>query len=167
MPTSHPESRRWAFQQFKKLSPKTVLDVGVGCGTYSDLLRTDEHWIGIEAWKPYVSKYQLRSKYDEILIADFRLAEIPHVDLAIVGDCIEHVSLGQGREFIDRLKGCAKNIILVVPLGEYPQGEVDSNPFEAHVSTWEHDFAVEVMRPKDWFIGDVVGAYLWQRESAY
>lgn len=164
MATSHSESRPWVREQFINLAPVRVLDVGVGEGTYSDLLRAPgQTWVGLEVWEPYVKKYQIDKKYDTLVIQDLREATLPDVDLAIVGDCIEHVTKAEGFEFLARLKKHANAIILVVPLGEYPQGEVDSNPHEAHVSTWFHEDAMRVMNPSAHFIGSVVGGYLWER----
>lgn len=166
MPTSHPESRDWVREQFVSLAPRRILDVGAGSGTYSDLLRgAGEHWIGLEVWGPYLAKYHLAEKYDEIITQDLRYAPLPNVDLAIVGDCIEHVTLAEGERFIERLKPHAHAVILVVPLGEYPQGAVEGNPFEAHVATWTHEDALRVVEPFDYFVGEVVGAYLWRRDE--
>lgn len=164
MPTSHPESRKWAAQQFVSVAPKTVLDVGVGEGTYSRLLRSDEHWTGIEAWWPYVTQYRLETLYDRLIVDDFRNVSVA-ADLAIVGDCLEHVSHDEGEAYIRRLMGEVDAIMLILPLGEYPQGEVDGNPFQAHRATW---FDAEVRALfgeglRAGFVGNVVGGYLWRR----
>ena len=164
MPTSHPESRQWAAERFADVSPRTVLDVGVGEGTYSNLLRSDEYWTGIEAWAPYVEQYELADLYDRLIVDDFRNVSV-EADLAIVGDCLEHVPHAEGEAYINRLMGEVGAILLVLPLGEFPQGEVDGNPYQAHRATWT-DEEVRLLMGEGLttaFRGRVVGGYLWRR----
>ena len=39
MPTSDVELKDWALEKIKSLNPKSVVDIGPGEGTYSDLAR--------------------------------------------------------------------------------------------------------------------------------
>jgi 2-polyprenyl-3-methyl-5-hydroxy-6-metoxy-1,4-benzoquinol methylase len=60
MPTSYPlykdSVRNWVLQNIP--SDAKILDVGAGCGTYSDLLRGYGYKIdAVEIWKPYIDKY--------------------------------------------------------------------------------------------------------------
>ena len=87
-------------------TPLTVLDIGPGVGTYAKLLAGPDvsGLIGLEIWEPYVQTYRLREYYDEIIIGDARLVDLPQADVVILGDVAEHMTeveargpLGAGR----------------------------------------------------------------------
>ena len=49
------------------------IDFGVGRGTYSNLLRNEfpeSKWTGVEVYEPYIERFDLKEKYDEIIIDD-------------------------------------------------------------------------------------------------
>ena len=56
MPTSDVELKDWALEKIKSLNPKSVVDIGPGEGTYSDLAGNTRNarWMAIEAWAPYI-----------------------------------------------------------------------------------------------------------------
>ncbi|SVE36985.1 uncharacterized protein METZ01_LOCUS489839, partial [marine metagenome] len=76
----------------------SILDVGVGEGTYFNILSPyleNIKWSGIEVWKPYILKYNLGSKYQILINQDVRkinFAEGPSYDLTLFGDVIEHMT---------------------------------------------------------------------------
>jgi 2-polyprenyl-3-methyl-5-hydroxy-6-metoxy-1,4-benzoquinol methylase len=45
MPRSHPETKPWIIEKINSVQVKTILDVGAGVGTYSNLL-ADAGWSG-------------------------------------------------------------------------------------------------------------------------
>jgi hypothetical protein len=120
----------------------SVVDIGAGMGTYARLLRpvlTIPVWIAVEIWGPYVRKFGLDKLYDDVLIADVRCldpAMIPAGSLALMGDVIEHLRLDQALSALKRLYSACKFIIVSVPVGRWPQGEVDGNAYERHVHEW-------------------------------
>ena len=65
---SDPENKPWALEKIREIDPKTVLDCGAGAGTYLDLIKANLGYqtivVGVEAWYPYIIKYDLEDRYD-------------------------------------------------------------------------------------------------------
>jgi hypothetical protein len=142
--------------------PFHVLDVGAGAGSWGRSLR-ERYTITvevdcIEAHGPYVERFQLGALYDHVFVGDVRqwdwggceyvtVAEsdqpvgqgIPTWtwDLVILGDVLEHMTKPEALAVVDQALVHADAVLVVVPLGEWPQGPEEGNPLEAHVSTWE------------------------------
>lgn len=137
----------WAYEHVTThIKPTTVLDVGPGVGTYSDLMREPwQHWDAIEIFEPYVEKYGLKAKYDHIDIGDVRNVvwgyskydvEYPHYDLIIFGDVLEHMDFVDAAEVWRQARDHAKYLLLSLPIFPYPQGELEGNKHEAHLHHW-------------------------------
>lgn len=137
MPYSSDENREFVMDFVTSNSIKTVLDVGAGSGTYSDLLRDHVDSIyGVEAWEPYVEEFGLVDKYDELYIDDVRLIrteELPVVDLVIFGDILEHMSKDDSVRVWGNSSKIARWGLASVPIVHYPQGAEFGNPYEVHV----------------------------------
>ena len=120
------------------------IDFGVGRGTYSNLLRNEfpeSKWIGVEAYEPYIERFGLKEKYDEIIIDDMLDIDVgpPSFDIAFLGDVLEHCTKSESIAFLGKL-GCSIPLIVVsLPLGYRPQGMVHGNPYETHKKdNWIH-----------------------------
>lgn len=119
----------------------TVLDVGVGWGTYSTMLRDYVSFIdGIEAWQPYFDQFDLRSRYDMLIQDDVRTLATQHwrgkavpYDLIIFGDVLEHMERDEALEVWAWAHDIARWGLISLPMGHYPQGPEYGNPFEVHV----------------------------------
>jgi len=88
MPYSYDDDKQTAKQWIEAIAPKTVVDVGPGAGTYSDLARANgQHWTAIEAWAVYIEQFKLRDKYDHIIVADANYVDPKYfkADLVIIG----------------------------------------------------------------------------------
>ena len=66
MPTSSKYGKLYTALMINKLKDllpiESILDVGVGEGTYSDILSPyleNAIWSGIEVWEPYITEYNL------------------------------------------------------------------------------------------------------------
>jgi hypothetical protein len=122
-----------------------VVDVGAGMGTYARLLRPVlkiPNWIAVEVWGPYVRKFALETLYDDVFIADIRCldpAVLPPGSVALLGDVIEHLRLEQAFAALKRLYSACNFVIVSVPVGHWPQGEVDGNAYERHVHEWTRE----------------------------
>lgn len=144
VPVSSKNGKQYIREYLTGLNPsqvEVVVDVGVGCGTYSDLYRPlfpNAEWVGVEAWAPYVSQYNLKDKYKRIMVADVSIAvkAIVKADIVFMGDVLEHLPLDQAKEVVGRFKEIANHLIISVPIGACPQGAVGGNTFESHLTYW-------------------------------
>jgi trans-aconitate methyltransferase len=136
--------------------PRSVLDVGVGCGTYATLLRPllPRAWfIGVEVHEPYVHRFGLRTRYDALYVCDVRdLDPLPDADVVILGDVIEHLPHADAVTLWARARRAARlAVFAALPVVEWPQGEVDGNPHEAHLHTWSHADVLALPGVADWY----------------
>jgi predicted TPR repeat methyltransferase len=125
---------------------KTVIDIGTGRGTYSDLLREHVDRIdGVEAWKPYVVEFKLYDKYDNLFINDVRHLDIDfaNYDMVIFGDVLEHMDRADSLALWGRATRAGYGLISV-PIIHYPQGAEFGNPYEVHVQ--EHMHVEDILR---------------------
>jgi len=125
MPSSDHNTITPILEIIREIQPKTVLDIGVGCGKFGMLIREyiDGHWnqrafhnpetwkttlIGMEIWKDYITPAH-EYLYDEIVICNAYkyLKECNHLgkfDLILMADVIEHFTKEEGRELIGILR---------------------------------------------------------------
>lgn len=171
MPTSDPQGKDWALQIYLKIRPDRVVDVGVGEGTYAKLMRPhhEAYWRGIEAWAPYVGEYELRSLYDEVMVADVVYLDQMWLtsDLIIAGDVLEHMSAPIARMMVRRFRDRAKNLLVSIPVLHLDQDAVNGNPYERHVDHWTYEAMLAELHPGivDTWRGDVLAYYWWQRPA--
>jgi cyclopropane fatty-acyl-phospholipid synthase-like methyltransferase len=140
-------------------SINTVLDIGVGSGTYKHLLAEKRNllahsiWIGVEVWKNYIDEFKLTDRYNTILNCDVRnldWASLNTINLTIVGDILEHMTKEEAIVLIDHIMNNSKICIISIPIVHYPQGEEFGNPYEAHIKDdWSHN---EMMNTFDRYI---------------
>jgi hypothetical protein len=150
MPTSYPlykdSVRNWVLQNIP-LDAK-ILDVGAGCGTYSDLLRGYGYKIdAVEIWKPYIDKYELKKKYGvvyhkNILAIDFVILDT--YDFFILGDVLEHLTTEEAQYVMLFLKQNNKKYIVAVPY-QMEQGEHEGNAHETHL---QPDLTPDIMKQR-------------------
>ena len=143
MPTSMAVGKPLIGAVLAKLSARgqarRVVDIGPGAGTYADLFRDltpDAAWCAVEVWGPYVAKYDLREKYDEVIVADIRYLDFIKLgpsDVTLFGDMLEHMSADEARDVLSRAAIKSRFMALSIPIGHWPQDEVQGNPFEIHV----------------------------------
>ncbi|MFJ6073692.1 class I SAM-dependent methyltransferase [Streptomyces sp. NPDC093065] len=178
MPMSLPEGKDWSLDRFRYHLPNTVTDIGPGNGTYAHLFRPTHKgtwWTGIEIHKPYIAKYKLRSTktrtmYDEIHVEDARNSEahLFHRDLVICGDVLEHMPREDAVALLERIVAAgAWNILVSLPIIDFPQGEVDGNPHEAHLHQWDPDDMDQVLAARggrtETMRGQTLGCWWWNR----
>jgi hypothetical protein len=165
MPRSLAEGKAWISHVVPRLRPATVLDVGPGQGTYADLLRDitpGASWSCVEVHEPYVDMFDLWQKYDVVHIADIRFFAWPRrYDVVILGDVLEHMPLLDALTVWTRARLNARNVVLSIPIIEYPQGVHYSNVHEAHLHTWSHDLVVGLLPGVSrWQCYPSIGVYL-------
>lgn len=133
MPHSHPAHREvikeYIEANFSKDSK--ILDVGVGAGTYADLL-PEYKLDGIEIFEPYTAEFNLRAKYNKLYIEDatrFRYYRL--YDLVILGDVLQTMIVEHAHKVISGIFKNNTTIIVQVPY-LYPQGPCNDNIYEEH-----------------------------------
>ena len=139
------------INKLKDLLPiESILDVGVGEGTYSDILSPyleNTTWSGIEVWKPYITKYNLGNKYQILINQDVRqinFAEGPSYDIALFGDILEHMTKEEAQNLIKTVIPKTHLIMISIPIVHFPQDIVGGNPFEQHIKdNWSHEEVLE------------------------
>lgn len=128
---------------------KRILDIGVGSGTYANLVKikhnlcVDSDWVGVEAWAPYVEKYKLTSLYNQIINIDVRLVDwssLGKFDVVIAGDILEHMTKEDAIQLVEKILDHSSMLIISIPISFSPQDEYEGNPFEIHVKPdWSDD----------------------------
>jgi hypothetical protein len=150
MPTSYPifkdSVRNW-FLENVPFNTK-IMDVGAGCGTYSQLLRGYGYKMdAIEIWEPYIEKYDLKSKYDKVWNWDFinmPVGAYDDYDFFIMGDILEHLSVDEGQWILSFLRLKGKKFLVAVPY-QMEQGEHEGNMYETHL---QPDLTPEIMEER-------------------
>lgn len=178
MPSSSTEGKVWIRGHFLRVRPQTILDVGVGQGTYADLLRDDplrvgsNYWPemhGVEVWTPYVERFELNRKYDYLTLADARQF-LPHLverdyqcDAVILGDVVEHMTQEEGVDLWKSAITISRELVVMsLPIVHYPQGHEEGNPYEAHVvDNYTHARVMDTFPGiTDHWTGQQIGVYL-------
>lgn len=109
-----------------------ILDVGAGCGTYSNLLKANfPNMDGIEIFEQYVHDFDLKSKYNNLFIEDILEFDITPYDLLIMGDIIEHLTFVEAKNLIEKIHRADKFMMIAVPYN-YIQGIEFGNVHEVH-----------------------------------
>ena len=143
MPSSSGKGEPFVKRYLPEIAPKYVLDVGCGKGNIVKRYRTPgQHWTAMEVFKPYIDQYQLKTKYDKVICADAREHDYgtDTFDLAFAGDVLEHMSYEEAQDLMKRLQAAAPWVIISIPLGYYPQGTVNGNMYERHITNyWDVD----------------------------
>ena len=174
MPSSSKEGKAQTVEWVREFtSPiKRVLDLGTGEGTYSRLFRgsdivnlNNSYWIGVEAWTPYIEKFDLISKYDEIINEDIRKIDykaLSPIDLTFAGDVLEHVTKEESIEIVNNVLSICPSLIISIPIVHYPQDAYEGNHFEIHVKDdWSHEEMMDTFpQIKKIWTGRKIGCYL-------
>lgn len=110
-----------------------ILDAGAGCGTYSNLLKSVfRNMDGIEIFPNYVDMFGLKSKYENLFVADILTFDLSPYDYIIFGDIIEHLTFQQAKDLLDKVSELKKSCLVGVPYN-YPQGTEFGNVHETHL----------------------------------
>ena len=147
MPTSYPlykdSVRNWFLQNVPL--DTTILDIGAGCGTYSDLIRGYGYKMdAVEIWEPYINQYGLKNKYGWVYeenVLKMPLDVLGAYDFYILGDVLEHLSVEDAEWLMKFLKFAGKQYLVAVPY-VMEQGEHEGNIHETHL---QPDLTPEIM----------------------
>jgi hypothetical protein len=135
MPYSYSEFKQQIKAHLVSCLPRDIkiLDAGAGAGTYADLLCSDFIRIdGLEIHAPYIDVFNLRQKYSNLYLGDIREFDISPYDYVIMGDILEHLSVADAQEVLNRIETGGKKCLVAVPYN-FPQGEEFGNVHETHL----------------------------------
>ncbi len=149
-------------QIVRRISPRSILDIGAGFGKYAVIFREaldilpgrydKEKWLtridGVEVHRPYLTALH-EYIYDNIYETDIWEFDWPQdYDLVFMGDVIEHFAKSEG---IDLLKTLKTNLVLIsTPVGVDKKGSTyRGNSHEEHKHIWSLD---EFKRLDGWAI---------------
>ena len=123
----------------EKIAPSTILDVGCGSGSYSEMFKRVAPNALLEAVEPterYWTEYGLCLKYHllhRMSVQEFTRMDIKIYDLVVCFDILEHLYLSEAIDVLECLTYSARNIIIAWPTN-VPQGNHEGNPYEKHKS---------------------------------
>ena len=158
-----------------------ILDVGAGSATYfnryaNTLLPKSKNnkWYAIEIWEPFIEKYKLKDKYDEVFVgpATTVIQSLFYkgftTDVTFVGDVLEHMTKEDAVQLVRALRQMSDITIISIPLGYYPQGEFDGNPYEKHITdNWTHEDVMATFEGICWSgIDGEIGVYVISNKLA-
>lgn len=123
----------------------TILDVGAGCGTYSDYLKDYfENIEAVEIFEPNIKNFNLVDKYKKVYNANIIDFEYNYYDIIIFGDVIEHLTVEDAQKVLDYAYNRCQQIIMAVPYMS-PQGIAEDNIYEIHK---QDDLTVENIKER-------------------
>jgi len=173
MPTSDNITVPVVSEMVKLMAPESALDIGVGAGKFGFVFREEREWktgsVPTEHWRARLDGVEVCARYitplhnylyDKLYIglAEEIVPSLGSYDLIHMGDVIEHLGKSDGLALLDVLYDKAQmGILIVTPVGEYPQQGTRENPFQEHKSVWcSKDF-----RKFPWRLSQKVGGRQW------
>jgi glycosyltransferase involved in cell wall biosynthesis len=111
----------------------TALDIGAGSGTYAKLVGHHFQMTAVEVDEKTAEENRIERLYEKVIIDDIKNIEIGQYDLIILGDVLEHLTVSEAQELLERLDkgGCYKEMLIAVPY-LYKQGATGGNEYEVH-----------------------------------
>jgi hypothetical protein len=170
MPTSSKEGKYTIVKWCKNLTEiNKVLDIGAGNGTYKKLMNKNSiflnsYWIGVEAWTPYVQKFNLSELYNTIVNDDARTIDYSvfgEIDLVFLGDVLEHMTKKESIKLLSDLSKNVRYAIISIPIVHYPQDSIHNNPYEIHIKDdWNHKEVIDTFAGIEHYVcGKEIGCY--------
>lgn len=154
MPQSDTYNIPWVIQLLIQINPSSILDIGIGNGSYGFLSRqyldiarerlSRDKWEliidGIEVFPNYKNPVW-DYFYNNIIIGNILdlVGEIDSYDVILLLDVIEHFSKEDGTWLLEELLKKTDYVIISTPKATYTQGEAFGNIYESHLSEWRHD----------------------------
>ena len=178
MPYSYREGKGFIKKWLGKRATdvKNVLDLGVGSGTYHTFytkkypLLNHATWTGVEVWEPYIERFDLKSKYSQIINQDIRTIEystLGNFDITFAGDILEHMTKDEAISLVEKILKISKVMIISIPIIHFPQEEFEGNPFEAHIKDdWSHQEMIDTFPQIESFAeGEKIGVYILRNKK--
>ena len=138
-----PEVREYLISKFDNKAK--ILDVGAGCGTYSNLLSDYfKEMDCVEVFKPNIINFNLKNKYHKVYNIDIKDFKYKKYDIIIFGDIIEHLDIKEAQEVLKYAYDRCQEMIVAVPY-QLEQGIEEDNVYEIHK---QDDLTPEIMQER-------------------
>ncbi|MDD4815562.1 MAG: hypothetical protein PHQ62_00265 [Clostridia bacterium] len=109
-----------------------VLDIGPCNGKWYNLLSNYFKMDAVEIWKPYILKYNLLNKYENLYFNDILKHDNFKYDVIIMGDVLEHLSIPDAQKILKKMYDECKELVVAVPY-RFWQPAINRNPYEIHL----------------------------------
>ncbi len=174
MPTSDFSLIPAVLDVVSSLTPKSICDIGVGCGKYGLLFRealdlpdcADSEWKGtlfagnlkldgVEVYANYIGPIQ-QNIYDHIYTGNIcdLTSTLAEYDLFTMIDVIEHLEVADALAILDRLRAKARiGILIATPVHSMIQHKIAGNEHERHLSCWSADLWRKLGRTRYRIVG--------------
>lgn len=164
-------TREYVIKQLVGIDRPKILDIGTGQGTYHTLLAShipQAYWTGIEAYAPYIQRFNLRDKYNELYNIDARQFQPDtQYDITFCGDVLEHMTKDEAVALVKTLTPHTSHLIISIPIRKWPQ-HADENPWQEHIKDdWTRQEVIETFPDiVIQHIGPSIGVFIIQNLSA-
>jgi hypothetical protein len=152
MPGSNPQGKPDILEfVIKHEDIKTIVDFGAGQGIYCNLIKgvmPHIKMIAVEIWKPYIEKYKLNERYDQVNNSNILTDEWPEADMAIFGDVLEHMEMQEAIGTVESALQKYRHVAISIPIADTLQGPECGNPYEEHKYLWTMDELNQIFGPK-------------------
>jgi len=124
-----------------------ILDLGCGNNSVLKVFK-DNYKMGIDAFEEYIEQSKEKKIHQDYLMADINqlnLDEIlPKFDAVIVFDVLEHLTLGQAQELVNKIESASniKFIAFRTPSVFLEQENYDENEYQRHLSNLSSSYFI-------------------------
>jgi hypothetical protein len=180
MPISSHALLPYVIQEMELVKPEYILDLGIGHGIYGALIWNYGEILcgsiprihGVEAWEDYeCPMWEVYEHVYRVRLQDY--TSTVKYDMIIMMDVIEHLSLKEGHQELERYKGMLSpnGVMIVSTPGVFVrQDAYKGNIFEEHKCLWTpekfkmHDF-VPARNPKSTLFGEFMLIYKYKKQE--
>jgi len=167
MPYSDARNKPWVLERLREMRPleqyRKVTDVGAGAGANLEFYwpwMPQSEWTAIEAWQPYVDRFELY-RYKYVIVSDVMALRLQPADIIILGDVLEHLEYDAALVLWQRCLAVSPVVVLNLPIIHYEQGAMFGNPYETHRYHWSADQVLQELPSIKWHtLNDVTGAFV-------
>jgi SAM-dependent methyltransferase len=134
----------WQEDRLKKdlKGCNNILDAG--CGKISLLQGFSAYKVGVDIWQPYIEESKSKNIHNEYCLSDIydylKLQKDKSFDAIYFGAVVEHMDKQKAILVMREAERVTNDKIIIITTNGYiHHDEIDSNPYQAHVSGYEEE----------------------------